>query len=364
MSVYNEASDVQHPRQGHRLQDIPAHDPFILTDQQSGQYYLYTGGSPKCHGMDRYGVLTYKSNDLLQWEGPYVVFTVPEDSWAHPQHGAWAPEVHEYSGKYYLFVTLHNKERMLPGEPIQGYHKHWRSTVAAVSQSPQGPFELMNSKRPILPETLMILDGTLYIDEQNDPWMVYCHEWVQTLDGTIEAVRLNDDLSAAIGEPIHLFSGSEAPWLKSSQVNEQPSIHAVNTTSQAAADHDSQAEQVHHNQIHIVNSELTPTDPQVYVTDGCQLYRTSNNSLIMLWSSYEQDSYVQTMARSVNGTLEGPWEQLEPLVKEDSGHGMLFQTFNGEWLLILHRPFAMPESRCWLYRMEDTGDAFKVVSPF
>ncbi|CAH1194816.1 hypothetical protein PAECIP111891_00521 [Paenibacillus allorhizoplanae] len=323
MPVYNLACDVNNPQKGLQLSDIPAHDPFVFADKDNGVYYLYTGGSPKLHGMEGYGVLTYKSTNLSEWEGPYIVFTVPEGCWAHPQHGAWAPEVHAYKGRFYLFVTLHNNDRQLDGEPIQGYSKHWRGSVIAVSDLLEGPFQLLNDESHVLPETMMTLDGTLYVDDDEIPWMVYCHEWIQTIDGTIEAVRLKDDLSEAVGEPIHLFNGSEALW---------------------------------------DNEEALPEgDIRVYVTDGCQLYRTSGGQLIMLWSSYQAGNYVQTIARSITGYLQGPWEQLPPLVKEDSGHGMMFQTFEGIWMLILHQPFQMPKSRCKLFEMADTGDSFKVV---
>ncbi|ANF94997.1 glycoside hydrolase family 43 protein [Paenibacillus bovis] len=336
MPAYNAASDVHHPQKGHRLEDIPAHDPFVLTDPRQQLYYLYTGGSPEWNGMDRYGVLVYRSNDLSEWEGPYEVFAIPDDVWAHPQHGAWAPEVHEYEGRYYLFVTLHNNERALAGEPVHGYSRHWRGTVIAVSDSPTGPFELMHRHAPVLPETMMTLDGTLYRDPSGAPWMVYCHEWIQTIDGTIEAVRLTEDLSAAIGEPIHLFSASSASWIRQDDtVWTQPT--AVETAS-------------------VQQDQEIP----VYVSDGCQLYRTSGGELIMLWSSYEADSYVQTIARSLTGELTGPWEQLEPLIREDSGHGMLFRTLAGDWMLILHRPFRMPDSRCVLYEIEDTGNLFRI----
>ncbi|WP_419871945.1 glycoside hydrolase family 43 protein [Candidatus Pristimantibacillus sp. PTI5] len=323
MPIYNAACDVNKPQKGHRLADIPAHDPFVLADNRTGVYYLYTGGAPRLNGMERYGVITYKSTNLSEWEGPYVVFTVPDGVWAHPQHGAWAPEVHEYNGRYYLFVTLHNNDRRLEGEPVNGFSKHWRGTVISVSESPEGPFRLLKDEGHVLPETMMTLDGTLYVEEDGSPWMVYCHEWIQTIDGTIEGVRLKDDLTEAVGNPIRLFNASEAPW---------------------------------------TNEEVLPDDNiRVYVTDGCQLYRTSGDCLIMLWSSYQSGSYVQTIARSKTGKLEGPWEQLPPLVKEDSGHGMLFRTFEGTWMLILHQPFKMPDSRCKLYEMEDTGDSFRIV---
>ena len=56
-------------------------------------------------------------------------------------------------------------------------------------------------------------------------------------------------------------------------------------------------------------------------------------------------------------------EQLDPLVDGDSGHGMLFRTFDGQLMLVLHHPFGRPTTRARLYDMEDTGDAVRVVRP-
>jgi beta-xylosidase len=323
VAIYNEASDVRHPRTGHKLCDIPAHDPYVWADPDAGVYYMYTSGIPRLTGMERYGVLTYKSTNLLDWEGPYVVFTVPDGVWADPQHGTWAPEVHEYQGRFYLFVTLHNRNRPLPETNAIPLPKHWRGTSIAVSDSPAGPFELLKTDGPVVPSSLMTLDGTLYLDEARKPWMVYCHEWIQTVDGTVEAMPLSGDLTEAAGEPILLFKASEATW----------------DTGETTDGYEG----------------------KIYVTDGCQLYRTRGGNLFMLWSSYDRGQYVQTIARSESGRLEGPWQQMEPLVHGDSGHGMLFRTFDGEWMLILHQPFAMPESRCKLYAMEESEAGFHVV---
>ncbi|RIX53879.1 glycoside hydrolase [Paenibacillus nanensis] len=323
MPIYNAASDTSNPRKGHRLADIAAHDPFVLPYRHNETYYLYTTGIPRFTDLPRCGVLFYKSKDLLDWEGPFVAFTVPDGTWAHPQHGTWAPEVHAYKGKYYLFVTLHNRDRVFAEPPAVWHTNHLRGTSIAVADTPEGPFELIKPDAPVPPESFMTLDGTLYIDENERPWMVYCHEWLQVIDGTFEAIPLKDDLSEADGEPIHLFKASDGPW---------------------------------------INGERTPgVEPSVYVSDGCQLYRTRGGRLIMLWSSYNKEGYLQTMARSLSGRLEGPWEQLEPLVYGDSGHGMLFQTFEGLWMLILHQPFKTPDSRAKIYEMEETEDGFKVV---
>ncbi len=58
-----------------------------------------------------------------------------------------------------------------------------------------------------------------------------------------------------------------------------------------------------------------PAGDTVFVTDGPEFFRTKTGVLLMLWSSYDAKGYVQSQARSKSGTLAGPWEQLEPLVR-------------------------------------------------
>jgi hypothetical protein len=190
-----------------------------------------------------------------------------------------------------------------------------------------GPFNLVRMDAPITPANFMTLDGTLFIDDSRRPWMVYCHEWIQLIDGAVEAIPLRDDLSAADGEPVHLFKGSDAPWL---------------------------------------NAGLKPSMGQrYYVTDGPQLYRTRIGRLLMLWSAYAPTSlggtYVETSAYSESGQLQGPWKQLAPILQGDSGHGMLFRTFQGALMFVCHCPFRYPQSRAQLYEIEDTGDGLRVI---
>lgn len=68
---------------------------------------------------------------------------------------------------------------------------------------------------------------------------------------------------------------------------------------------------------------------------------------------------MQTYAVSRSGDLTGPWEQQRPLVREDSGHGMLFHTFDGRLMLILHRPFE--NARGKLYEMRLLGHELSVL---
>lgn len=301
------------------LPNMPLHDPWILAHGPSRTYYLYTSNIPRMTGQAGIGTMVYKSRDLRNWEAPKAVFIVPPTAFA--QRGAWAPEVHEYRGRYYLFTTLHNEDKVLANPPNVPIRTYVRGTIAAVSDSPEGPFKMLNEAAPVPPADFMTLDGTLYIDRAGKPWMVYAHEWIQKIDGTMEAVPLKEDLSAADGPPLHLFKASDAPWL---------------------------------------NATLTPNARFLtYVTDGPQLFRSHDGHLLMLWSSYERGSYVETVARSKSGELKGPWEQLEPLVKGDSGHGMLFRTFEGQLMMVLHRPFK--NARGKLYDMADRGDHLEVV---
>ena len=107
----------------------------------------------------------------------------------HPADGAWAPEVHRYRGKFYLFVTLHNNNKLLD-EPTPVTHPvyqgkpathHLRGTQIFIADSPDGPFGLLG-KGGVTPPDFMALDGTFYV-ENGIPYMIYAHEWIQTLDG-------------------------------------------------------------------------------------------------------------------------------------------------------------------------------------
>ncbi len=175
------------------------------------------------------------------------------------------------------------------------------------------------ARAALRPVTSWHLDGTFYL-ENEVPYMVYAHEWIQTLDGTMEAIRMTPDLSSSVGEPFYLFKGSDAPWLS--------------------------------------EQHGTSAKARTYVTDGPFVYRTRNGKLLMLWSSYRDGQYMEALAYSVSGKLEGPWRQSAPLVGDDSGHGMLFRTFDDKLMLVLHHPFR--QAHAVLYEMRDTGDTIVV----
>jgi hypothetical protein len=297
------------------MTDMHLHDPWIVADKASGTYFLFTRNEAAMTGDRRLGTMVYSSRDLKHWTKPRLAFVLPEGIWANA--GSWAPEVHQWKGKWYLFTTVHNVEKAIAGEGGGKFYR--RATVLAVADRPDGPYRLLRDGEPIVPKDRMTLDGTLYVDGKGKPWLVYAHEWLQTTVGTMEAMPLKDDLSAA-GPSRLLFRANEADW-------------AV--------------------------GQKQPDGSVVYVTDGPELFRTKAGTLLMLWSSYGTKGYVQALARSRSGEIDGPWEQLGPLVVRDSGHGMLFHAFDGRLMMVLHRPFTFALGK--LYEMRDTGDRVEVI---
>ncbi|MDR3262018.1 MAG: glycoside hydrolase family 43 protein [Tannerella sp.] len=297
-------------QQQQEITGIHIRDPYILPDSKSGYYYMYSS-SP---GQDKEGkmiggVAVFKSKDLENWEGPINVFVVPESNWITGT--VWAPEVHAYNGKYYLFATLNSEmewKKKREGWPSFTF----RGTQIFHADTPEGPFQPFDCV-PHTPMDYMALDGTLWV-EDGKPYMVFCHEWVQVTDGTMELVELQPDLSAPVGRPLSLFCASSAGW--------------------------------------------TPEGRESYVTDGCFLYRTRTEKLLMIWSSFTQEGYAIGIAESVTGKVTGPWKQHpKPLFNRNGGHGMIFKTFDGRIRIVFHQPNSPGGTeRAHIFELEDTGD--------
>jgi hypothetical protein len=91
------------------------------------------------------------------------------------------------------------------------------------------------------------------------------------------------------------------------------------------------------------------------VTDGPFMYRNSDGTLLMLWSSVAPSGYAMGYATSESGTIRGPWkQQTMPLISSDGGHGMIFQTFEGEPYLTYHSPNKTPNERPFFVPLTET----------
>lgn len=302
-------------------EEIRIRDPYIFADSAAKNYYMYAQMDNRLGGRGDTnkpkGVEVYVSSDLKQWKQPQTVLLLPDNFWA--RNMVWAPEMHEYNGKYYLFVTLTSSEvhknMKKPEEQKNWPAFHKRGTQIFVADSPMGPFKAFDNK-PHTPEDWMALDGTLYV-ENNVPYMIFCHEWVEIVDGSMDYIQLSSDLSKPVGKSHKMFNASEANWSRSKTKK---------------------------------------------VTDGCFMYKTKSDRLIMIWSSFGVNGYAIGIALSKSGKLKGPWiQQNELLFEENGGHGMIFKTFENRLLLAFHQPNRpRGQERLKLFEIEDTGQSLKL----
>lgn len=269
-----------------KLNQINIRDPFILPYE--GKYYLYGSRvgvpSEEKYWGDQTGFDVYISEDLENWSEPKSIFEISPDFWG--EKDAWAPEVHYYKDKFYLFGSFLAEGRQ-------------RGTHILVCDTPDGTFRPL-SKDPATPLDWECLDGTFYVDKKGTPYMVFCHEWVQIGNGTVCAVRLSEDLSAPIGEPVQLWKATDYKDCYGGRNKDR------------------------------------------FVTDGPFLFREGED-LYAIWSSFNADGYVELLCKSDNGEIDGSWSVLDrPLSAENGGHGMIFTALDGKDYFVMHRPNKPP----------------------
>lgn len=280
-----------------KITDIRIRDPFVLLYE--GVYYLYSSMQMSRRG-DAVGV--YTSTDLINWTDIRPVFSVENSSLCEP--ALWAPEVHEYRGRFYLCVS--------PVFPVYPPKTHYiprgnRGTLIAVSDHPDGTFVPI-SDRPATPVDQSCIDGSLYV-EDGKPYMVYSHDWPdnyvkekEAFIGEIAAVQLSEDLREQVGEPFTLFASIDAPFEKTEVLMEGES------------------------------------EPRTrYGSDGPFITKLQDGKLFLIWSPLPNKNYI--VAAAVADSIRGPWRHLDkPVFDGNGGHGMIFTTFEGQKKLCIHCP--------------------------
>jgi len=303
-------------RTGIPLDSIRLSDPFILADKNTATYYMTgTGGR------------MWKSKDLKYWTGPFNVVKTDTTSWMGKNPMIWAAELHHYNGKYYYFATFTNRGVII--DSVNGNKIERRACHVLVSDKPDGPYLPMKDPT-YLPASKPTLDATFWVDKDGKPYMIYCHEWLQNNNGTVEKIQLKPDLSGTTGSNTILFRASESPWSREK-----------------------------------VNGKIAPNK----VTDGPWLFRTQTGKLGMIWTSWIYDVYTQGVAYSESGTLDGPWiQEKEPITPPNFGHGMIFRDLNGKLLMTLHSHRADERGRYIriprLFEVDDSGDKIVVGAPY
>lgn len=291
--------NVTDPSYNLNLKSIIMRDPFVFVDTISKKYYIPTSSG------DNQSFTIYESKDLIKWKSLGKQFIASPTFWGKTDF--WAPDMFEYMGRFYMIATF----------SAPGYH---RGCSILVSDMPTGPYTPLTNQ-PITPSTWGCLDGTLVIDN-NQPYLLYCRQWLDVVDGQIYIQKLSDDLKTTINDPILLFSASSAKWV----------------------------------------GDISSGSVTGKVTDAPFIYRVSDKELYMIWSSFAKNGkYSIGLARSSTGSIFGPWKQDSiPLNDDDGGHAMLFKDLKRNLKISYHAPNTYPNYIC-IYDIDNFEGYFNII---
>ena len=319
------AARPQQPRPAPEVKTVPLaelsmSDPFILADEATHLYYLTSTGGR-----------IYTSPDLNMWTGPYQAYDV-SGTWMEKSGGVAAAELHHIGDKYYFIGTFSDRDDLVDVIPRR-YNVHRAQSMVLVSDTAKGPYKPIVNEYDfcLYPRNWAILDGTIW-SEGGKNYVVFVHEWLQTIDGTMEYMEMSDDFSTPLTKPKTMFRASEAPW-----------VYEMNGNGEATY------------------GMKIPG----WVTDGPELFRTGTGRLGMIWASWGKNRYCEGVAYSESGTIDGPWIQEEDSFKGDnSGHAMLFKSFEGQTLMAIHHSEGDGPRKPEIWTVDLSGDKLVLGEKF
>jgi len=170
-------------------------DPAPLV--YNGTVYLYTS-----HDEDdasEFKMLNWKlytSTDMVNWTDHGTVASLATFPWAVQTNDAWAPQVIERNGKFYLYTPI-----SVPGWP--------KNVIAvAVADSPLGPFRDALG-HPLIDKAVGNIDPTVFIDDDGQAYLYWGNP-------NLWYVKLNRDMISYSGEIVKVDSKpenyQEGPW--------------------------------------------------------------------------------------------------------------------------------------------------------
>ena len=174
-------------------------NPFICYERKDDCYYMV--------GDDGF---MWTSKDLHLWTGPFDVLEQDAASWIGASPVVTSPEIHRFRGKYYYMATFERPDVVVYGADGKPFKR--RSCVALVADDIRGPYKTIDSNSCLLIEKEMAAHPTFGVDDLAASYMIYTHQGEQNGDGTVQIIRLSDDLGRRVGEPYVMFSAVKNMW--------------------------------------------------------------------------------------------------------------------------------------------------------
>lgn len=164
--------------------------PMVYNDT----VFLYTThDEDDAEGFKMQDWLLYTSTDMVNWTDHGVVASLKSFDWVKRVNGAWAEQVVERNGKFYMYCPIHGN-----------------GIGVLVSDSPYGPFKDPLGK-PLVwqKEHWDDIDPTVFIDEDGQAYMYWGNP-------NCYYVKLNEDMISYSGDIVKLKETpehyQEGPW--------------------------------------------------------------------------------------------------------------------------------------------------------
>lgn len=164
--------------------------PMVYNDT----VFLYTThDEDDAEGFKMQDCLLYTSTDMVNWTDHGVVASLKSFDWVKRDNGAWAEQVVERNGKFYMYCPIHGN-----------------GIGVLVSDSPYGPFKDPLGK-PLVwqKEHWDDIDPTVFIDEDGQAYMYWGNP-------NCYYVKLNEDMISYSGDIVKLKETpehyQEGPW--------------------------------------------------------------------------------------------------------------------------------------------------------
>ena len=163
--------------------------PIVIGDT----LYLYTSHDDD-HGENfiMKDWLLYTTTDMVNWQDRGAVASLRDFKWYRNNNGAWAQQVVERNGKYYMYCPIHGN-----------------GIGVLVSDSPYGPFvDPIGGTLVWQKEHWYDIDPTVWIDDDGQAYMYWGNP-------NLYYVKLNEDMISYSGDIVelpHIEDYQEGPW--------------------------------------------------------------------------------------------------------------------------------------------------------
>lgn len=165
--------------------------PMVLGDT----VFLYTShdeDDAEGYGFKMLDWQLYTSTDMVNWTDHGAVASLKNFAWRRRDNGAWAMQVVERNGKFYMYCPLHGN-----------------GIGVLVSDSPYGPFKDPIGKPLVWQEEHWEdIDPTVFVDDDGQAYMYWGNP-------NLYYVKLNEDMVSYSGDIVkvgQLEHYQEGPW--------------------------------------------------------------------------------------------------------------------------------------------------------